>query len=296
MDEYTAWAKVPENLKTKTQLRELGLRPASDQTAAAQFCSYIRGKRRPSYYDLYDLNQAQPRPQATPAQLAALQKARAEWERRRTCQRCGTMYPKPLIDWPHCWLCYDHLQAVEWAKKVLDDPKAIILDTETTDLDGEPVEISIINVGGETLLDTLVKATEEISPGAMAVHCITEENLLTAPSFPDVYPELGRILEAASRIIIYNANFDFGVLERARIIHSLPPFSVALFDELWPEDVVWYRGLDCAMKWYAQWYGEWSSYHKNYKWQRLNGGHRALCDCLATLATIKEMTHERTAP
>ncbi len=291
MDKYTAWDKVPENLKTKTQLKGMGLRPAPDQAAAAHFCSYIRGKSRPNYYDLYDVNQAQPRPQASPAQLAALQKARAEWERRRTCQLCGLMYPKPLHNWPLCRWCSDHLKAVEWAKKVLDNPKAIILDTETTDLDGEPIEISIINVAGETLFNTLVKATEEISPGAMAAHGITEADLQTAPTFPDVYPELCRILEAAPRIIVYNADFDFGILERARTIHTLPTFPVALFDELC--DVVWWRGLDCAMKWYAQWYGEWSSYHKSYKWQRLNGGHRALGDCLATLAAIKKMTNER---
>jgi DNA polymerase-3 subunit epsilon len=296
MDEYTAWDKVPENLKTKTQLKETGLRPAPDQDAAAQFCSYIRGKSRPTYYDLYDSNQAQTRPKATPAQLAALQKARAEWERRRTCQRCGLMSNKPLRHWPHCRWCSDHLTAVEWAKTVLNDPQAIILDTETTDLNGEPVEISIINVTGETLLNTLVKATKPIDPDAQAVHGITEADLQTAPSFPDVYPELCRILEAAPRIIIYNASFDFGVLERARTIHTLPPFSVALFDDIWPEDVRWWRGLACAMKWYAQWYGEWSNYHKSYKWQRLDGGHRALGDCLATLAAIKEMTHERKEP
>ena len=296
MDEYTAWAKVPENLKTKTQLKEMGLRPAPDQAAAAQFCSYIRGKSRPSYYDLYDLNQAQTRPQASPAQLAALLKARSELERRRTCQRCGVMSSRPLRHWPHCGWCSDHLTAVEWAKTVLNDPQTIILDTETTDLNGEPVEISIINVAGETLLNTLVKATEEISPGAMAVHGITEADLQTAPSFPDVYPELCRIFEAAPRIIIYNASFDFGVLERARTIYTLPPFSVALFDDIWPEHVRWWRGLACAMKWYAQWYGEWSNYHKSYKWQRLDGGHRALGDCLATLAAIKEMTHERKEP
>lgn len=295
MDEYTAWAKVPENLKTKTQLLKMGLRPAPDQAAAAQFCSYIRGKSRPSYYDLYDLNQAQTRPQASPAQLAALQKARAEWERRRTCQRCGLMSSRPLRHWPHCRWCSDHLTAVEWAKTVLNDPKAIILDTETTDLNGEPVEISIINIAGETLLNTLVKATEPIDPDAQAVHGITEADLQTAPTFPDVYPELCRIFEASSRILIYNSDFDFGVMERARRRHKLPFYPVSEFLK-GTERVVWWRGMSCAMKWYAQWYGEWSNYHKSYKWQQLNGGHRALGDCLATLAAIKEMTHERKEP
>lgn len=294
MDEYTAWAKVPEHLKTKTQLKAMGLKPTPDQKPVAQFCSFIRGKRRPNYYDLYDFHEAKPKPQATPAQLAALDKALAALAHRCTCQRCHTRSFKPLRFWPYCRWCHDHVKAVKWAQAVLNDPKAIILDTETTDLDGEPVEISIINVAGETLLNTLVKSTEQISPGAMAVHGITEADLQTAPAFPDIYPDLCRILEAASRIVVYNAPFDFRILERARNVHNLSPFPVALFDNVFPDEVVWWRGLDCAMKMYAQWYGEWSSYHKDYKWQQLNGGHRALGDCLATLAAIKEMTTERT--
>jgi hypothetical protein len=42
------------------------------------------------------------------------------------------------------------------------------------------------------------------------------------------------------------------------------------------------------MEWVAQWAGNWSYYHKNYKWQPLNGEHRALGDCLAVLKKIKK--------
>lgn len=293
MDNYTAWDKVPGHLKTKTQLRSIGLKPAQEQKPAAYFTSFIRGKTRPSYYDLYDMNAAIPRPQATEAQIKSLQKARDEWQRRRTCQRCGLISSRPLRNFPHCRWCYDHLQMVEWARTILNDNQAIILDTETTGLYGEPVEISIINMAGETVMDTLVKATVPIEPGAQAVHGITEQDLTDAPSFTDVYPELCTILERASKIVVYNAEFDFSIIERARKVHKLPLFSVSRLDDLWPYDIGEWRGLTCAMKKYAQWVGEWSDYHKNYRWQRLNGGHRALGDCLATLEVIKKMTQER---
>ncbi len=32
-----------------------------------------------------------------------------------------------------------------------------------------------------------------------------------------------------------------------------------------------------------------TAYHKSYRWQSLDGGHRALGDCLKTLEKIKEM-------
>jgi len=290
-EEYTAWINVPENLKTRTQLARLGLHPARDQQPAAQFCSYIRGKRRPTYYDLYEVDQAEPKPAATEAQLAALEKARLERDRRRTCQRCGHTSTRPLRHFPHCRRCHDHLEAVEWARRVLADPGAIILDTETTDLDGEPVEIGIIDIGGNVLLDTLVQATEPISPEAGRIHGITGQMLIDAPTFPEVYPQLCHILGAASTIIIYNASFDRGILERSRKIHELPFYPVAEFYESSNVCYGW-KGLECAMLWYAQWVGEWSNRYNDYKWQPLYGGHRALGDCRATLELLHKMAED----
>ncbi len=282
---------MPENLKTKTQLATLGLKPVKGQQPAATFCSYIRGKNRPTYYDLYEVSQAEPKPAPTEVQLAALEKARAERDRRRICQRCGHVSGKPLHYFPYCWHCHDHLEAVEWARKVLAEPSAIILDTETTDLDGEPVEIGIIDIQGNVLMDTLVQATEPISAEAGYIHGITQEVLATAPTFPDTYPNLCRLLGAASTIIVYNASFDRGILERARKIHELPFYPVAEFYEGSNVCSGW-KGLECAMLWYAQWVGEWSDYWRGYKWQPLYGGHRALGDCRATLALLHKMAED----
>lgn len=46
---------------------------------------------------------------------------------------------------------------------------------------------------------------------------------------------------------------------------------------------------ECAMVEYAAWWGDWDDYHGSYTWQRLNGGHRALGDCLAVAERLVEM-------
>ncbi|MBO1349594.1 MAG: hypothetical protein EBE86_020460 [Hormoscilla sp. GUM202] len=46
------------------------------------------------------------------------------------------------------------------------------------------------------------------------------------------------------------------------------------------------------MEWYSQWVSDWSEYWGNYRWQPLNGGHRAFSDCLAALGVIRQMAED----
>ncbi|MGW2891812.1 hypothetical protein ACWDDN_42215 [Streptomyces griseoruber] len=53
------------------------------------------------------------------------------------------------------------------ARELLVPDAAVILDTETTSLDGQTVEIAVIDAAtGKKLMNTLVKPTEPISEGA----------------------------------------------------------------------------------------------------------------------------------
>ena len=83
---------------------------------------------------------------------------------------------------------------------------AVVLDTETTDLDGVVIEIAVVDAcTGETLLDTLVNpGGVPVSAGARAVHGITDDELAAAPCWADVVP---RFLAAAGarRNLAYNA-------------------------------------------------------------------------------------------
>lgn len=74
---------APEGLLTRRQLRAQGLRPGG-QDIQAQILWQHRNARRVAY--LYDVGQARPKREATPAQLAALGKA---MDARKTCPSCG---------------------------------------------------------------------------------------------------------------------------------------------------------------------------------------------------------------
>jgi hypothetical protein len=95
--------------------------------------------------------------------------------------------------------------AVRWARAMLEPGVACILDTETTDLFGAIVEIVVIDVcTGATLLNTLVRADQPIQPGARAVHGISDADLVDAPVWADVLPELLAVT-AGRQVLCYNA-------------------------------------------------------------------------------------------
>jgi DNA polymerase III epsilon subunit-like protein len=172
----------------------------------------------------------------------------------------------------------DRAEASSWAQEVLANPGAIVLDTETTDLDGEVIELAITTMRGSVLFEGLVCPRGAISPGAHAVHGLTHLDLLEALPWPHLYEQVRAILTGASVIVAYNADFDQAVLDRTCTQYGLPLLSEATRDR-WA----------CAMQWYAQWWGEWSDYHGEYRWQPLGGGHRAHEDCLAVLERLRTM-------
>ncbi len=296
IDEYTAWADVPANLKTKTQLSKEGMKPAKGQVPVAQFCSYYYGKRRPRYYDLYDIAQAAAKRTMTPAQKEALQKARAAATASRTCTKCGRVVGRKrdlddgLCEW--CALAaqqkLDCQAAAAWAQKILETPAAVILDVETTglDYDAEIVQIAVIDLAGKTLFDSLLRPAGPIPQEATEIHGITDDQVQDAPLFVDIYARLSEILAKTSAIIAYNVDFDRRMLQQTCERYELPEIAAS-----------W----ECAMEMYATFYGQWSDYWESYRWQQLTNAcwqlgikmdwqaHTALGDCHLTLAVIQAM-------
>jgi len=79
------------------------------------------------------------------------------------------------------------------------------------------------------------------------------------------------------RVLIYNDSYDVGrVRHELRLIDVGPDAWLAA--ELRAEDV---------MIPYSDWVGDWSDYWGNNRWQPLNGGHRALGDCLAVIDCLR---------
>ena len=182
-------------------------------------------------------------------------------------------------------------EAIQIAKEKLN-LKPIFLDTETTGTDENDniVEISIIDHDGRILIDTLVKPVGRISPGAMAVHRITDEMVTDAPRWSEIWPEVEAIF--SGRLLgIYNADFDLRMMRQSHARNWMQWTDLAGME------------VFCIMKLYAQFYGQWNSRRGNYRWQSLdNAGrqcgiplpnsHRAKDDTLLTKEIFLHMAKQ----
>jgi len=185
LTKYSLWGESnepPPHLKTKNQLGELGLSPVKPS-----------GVIETRKYDLllYDINNPEScrlKKKSSPKQLETLAANRLKAQIKRDYQ-----------EWYRevGFIERDRVRAVQWARKQLLAPDEwLILDTETTDLDNtEIVEITIINPLGEPLLNTLVRPAIPIPTEVTEIHGITAEDVKDAPSFPEIYPSLAKVLE-----------------------------------------------------------------------------------------------------
>lgn len=145
---------------------------------------------------------------ANEKQLAAIEKARATAIKNRTCTKCGAVetHKKHLDNRGLCRDCvYDEevenskvLHEIrrndieEYCREFLESDKYVILDTETTglDYDDEILELSIINMKGDVLLNTLVHTDKEISKEASEVNGITKADIEGKPTISELKDKL----------------------------------------------------------------------------------------------------------
>lgn len=114
--------------------------------------------------------------------------------------------------------------------------REVCLDTETTGMEAED---RIVEVGAVELIDKLPTgrtfqayinpAPRRVHPGAFRVHGLSERFLADKPSFEDVAPAFLEFI-AGARLVIHNAPFDVGMLNRefARLFD--PPEPIRLDD------------------------------------------------------------------
>lgn len=172
-------------------------------------------------------------------------------------------------------LCPEWGEMTRTARELLQPGVAVILDTETTDLDGQTIEIAVMDAAtGKKLMDTLVKPTEPISDGARWVHGITDEMVADARPFEKILPRLRQVTKGKI-ICAYSSAFDrrivLGDVKRAgkKPLHLEPKDS-------------WY----CLMEAYRRWVGA-------FRWLRLGGRHRALGDCESARQVLIMMSQGR---
>jgi DNA polymerase III epsilon subunit family exonuclease len=119
---------------------------------------------------------------------------------------------------------------------MLDQP-LVVVDVETTGLSprygDRVVEIGLVRAEGgvEATFQSLVNPCYPISPGAMAVHGITQEMVESAPAFGELAETIWPILDGAI-LVAHNAPFDLSFLNAERDELGLPPLRNRVIDTL----------------------------------------------------------------
>lgn len=179
-----------------------------------------------------------------------------------------------------------------------------VLDTETTDLQGEVIELAIIRMDGEVLFNERIRPQGKIQPGAQAVHHITDADLAACHDFAYWWPRIRRLI-CRYDILVYNLGFDFNALDRSlNIVRpnyyagapcATDPYSADYFVLELAQ-----KKAQCVMEAYSPFAGSWSEWHGNYRWAKLMDAcqqcgvdnsdlqaHSALGDAMATMRLIR---------
>ncbi|PMJ99188.1 DNA polymerase III subunit epsilon [Vibrio cyclitrophicus] len=101
-------------------------------------------------------------------------------------------------------------RAIELCKKLVE-VEAVVIDTETTSLDGVAIQISAVCCKTRKVLySSLIHTEESISDGAYDVHGIDASMLKNAPIPEVVALDLDKILEGKT-IVTFNSEFDHDI-------------------------------------------------------------------------------------
>ena len=113
----------------------------------------------------------------------------------------------------------------DW-RALLDRPDVLVVDTETTGLDGdaEAIEVAAIATTGALSFEALALPQGHITSGSIRCHGLTLTKLETAGArpWPRLWAELAPILAGASVLLAWNVSYDRRILHRTSRRHGLP--------------------------------------------------------------------------
>lgn len=185
--------------------------------------------------------------------------------------------------------------------EMLDREDVLIFDTETTGFAkwSEIVEISIIDTRGDVRLNNLVMPRGAMLEDVVKVHGLTKERLaeMDAPQWTDVFKKVQAVLGDAQVLAAYNADFDLRMLEQTNRKngtgfdpHLTMPSTCCILREY--ERFVRLGLTDVKLPSSKDLFAVCTALTG----EEPSDGHRALPDCLATLAVMRVMArHYREA-
>ena len=175
-----------------------------------------------------------------------------------------------------------------WATELLNRKDVLILDAETTGLDGtaELVELAIIDTTGRVLLDELIKPTVSVPLDASRIHGITDSVLRKAGAKTWLlhHNTVRNIVLAANMLLVYNLKYDERIIRQTCGKYDLPDPLGSIRRECFMLKYAEYRGLPGR-------YGDYR-WHKlvdahSHECGRTTQEHRALSDCRMVLDVMQ---------
>jgi DNA polymerase-3 subunit epsilon len=192
-----------------------------------------------------------------------------------------TMKPNPdqLIEYKDA--------ASKWAQERLSDQSTVIIDIESTGLlhqdpETEIVQICILDIQGRPLFSMMLKPSQPMRDEIIAIHKITNEQIINQPIFPQVAKMIAFVLKD-KHVVSWNMDFDWKLL-----VHMFKKYE---------QELPKIAGASCAMDKYSEWSGEWNTKKEGFKWQKLPNfigeeSHDALNDCKNALMAMRKMAGE----
>jgi len=158
---------------------------------------------------------------------------------------------------------YVRQTTVEWAKLVIDHPKAFLLVMETTrvvDEDGysygggesEPIRFTGLSLASGEIWDQLLHPTHSRTILGAEYHGLTMVDLEDRPRIADAWPNIVEVLEDR-HIIIFGADwarsallsvYQTHILDSVYCLHSKCKEYYSEFYELSLEKILGYQGID----------------------------------------------------
>ncbi|TQF12017.1 3'-5' exonuclease [Myxococcus llanfairpwllgwyngyllgogerychwyrndrobwllllantysiliogogogochensis] len=200
---------VPTDLMSRSALRRAGLEPGP-----------LRGRVRLSsgLVELFRRSEAKPRGAATPAQLAALERAntvrvaRAAERDKQRLEHEASRRAQVRIEVAVA-MNKARANALSLFKSWASDRQAVVLDVEATDLKGRVVEVAVVDLAGAILLHRRISPGCEIAPEAQAVHGLSLADLAGEPGWESVVDEFEAITSGRP-VLAFGAHFDGPTIAR----------------------------------------------------------------------------------